>query len=97
VLALLALDPDRGLFEVVDHLANGLLDLLVGRDACRDRARPPGADELVVDLARRGDRALDVLADFLVLKSPLHVRLRVVQPVLRVGHPGHPFVSSSFE
>jgi hypothetical protein len=94
VLAL-PLDLVRGLLQILDRRPEVVLDLLVGRDARRDGGGPTPADELVVDLPGRGDRALDVLADFLVLQGALHVRRRVGDPVLRFGHLGRPFVSVS--
>ena len=87
----LALDAVRGLPELLDRRLELVLDVLVRRDARRKAANRAASDQLVVDAARRLERAADVVAQLLVLPGPLDVRFdsarRVGDLVLRLGHP----------
>ena len=87
---LLALHPVGGVAKVVDRVAELLLDVLVGDDPGRRGAERASAEQLVVDVAGGCDRALDVLADLLVLECTLDVGPCVARsvsgPVLKLGH-----------
>ena len=74
---LLPLHAVGGLAQVIDRALEVLLDVLVGGDPRGDRRRRAAAQQLVVDVARGCDRALDVLADLLVLQRPGDVGLHV--------------------
>src|SRR5215210_8553668 len=53
---LLALEPVGGAAQVVDGILELVADLVVGRDAGRERHGAAAADELVVERARRRER-----------------------------------------
>ena len=92
LVLLLALDPVRGRTEVFDRRAELVLDLSVARDLAGDPGHAPAAHQLVVDIARGGEGAADVLAELLVLDRPLDVRLDVGNAVFCLGHvEGLPF------
>src|SRR5262249_13281354 len=71
--ALLALGPVGRVAAGVERPSQRVLDLLVVGDPAGDGRDAAVADELVVDLAGRGDRVADVLADLLVGHRPLDV------------------------
>src|SRR5207253_3876099 len=88
---LLALDAVRRLAQLLDCIPQTLLDVLVGRHACRERDRAAAADQLVVDLARGLERVADVVPQVLVVQRALDVRSRAARFVqyfvCRLGHP----------
>src|SRR5205807_5852010 len=86
-----ALEPVGGAAQVLDRRAQVLLDLLVGGDAGGHARRSAAAQELLVDLTRGSEGALQVIAQVLVLQRPLDVGLGVGNSVFRVGHSGSPF------
>ena len=80
-MLLLSLNAIGGLAELVDRVLQPLLDLLVGRDTCRERDRPAPADELVVDLASGFEGVADVRPQLLVVHRTLDVRSRAARLV----------------
>src|SRR5215468_9440848 len=78
---LLSLNTVGGLPELLDRIAQPVLDLLVGRDAGRHRDRAATAEQLVVDLAGRLERVADVLPQLLVGDGPLDVGPGASRPV----------------
>src|SRR5207247_2522157 len=78
---LLALDAVGRRAELVDRVAEVILDLLVGRDARGQRNRSPAAEQLVVHLASGLERAADVVTQILVRDRPLDVGPGAPRPV----------------
>ena len=87
---LLALQPVRSAAQIVDRVLQLVADVVVGCDACRERDGAAAADQLVVELLRRGECAHHVLAQLLVRHRPIDIRFDVpccvVDLVSRLAH-----------
>ena len=62
LVLLLALQPVGRVPQVLDRLLELLADVVVGRDARRQRDRTAAAEQLVVELLRGDERAHHVVA-----------------------------------